>query len=472
MKRKDLQHLKIDSTLFETPSNSTVTTTVEGIAIQKQYSEEAIKTLEDMDFASGFAPFVRGISPTMYVQQPWQMNQVPQNATLEKANQVYRNQVNQGQKEITLIAPTTSSTEKTQPNIHSIEEMKVLLAQLPLDELTVALYADDTIVPLLACYLAAAEELGFEGQCLSGYIHSDLLLPILTTNGTYSLEKANKVALDILGYLHQYHPNFNGVSLSNAALKTFNLTADQELAYSLLQGIDLLQKGSTRNIPLDYLATHLSYSWSLGSNHFIEIAKMRAARGVWSTLLQPFNLKSEQASALSIRTQTSALNSENTDSMDNLSRATVQATAAIFGGTQALHLQLPPTASTQLTAGQMQRFLVEEIKSCKTIDPWAGSYFVEKITLDIAEKTVNRIQTLTDNGGIQPVLEELLQTQRKETVPTETKTKRPYSSKAVEHALAKLSHSVQIQGENVLALAIEAVKARATLEEIHQAIVN
>ncbi|MGG5578522.1 methylmalonyl-CoA mutase family protein [Myroides sp. C15-4] len=476
MKRKDLQHLKIDSTLFETPSDSTVTTTVEGIAIQKQYSEEAIKALEDIDFAAGFAPFIRGISPMMYVQHPWQMNQVPQNTSLEKANQVYRNQVQQGQKEITLIAHTTPSTEieKTQPSLHSIDDMKVLLAQLPLDELAVALYSGGSIVPLLACYLAAAEELGFEGQRLSGHLHSDLLSPILSTKGTFSLEKANKVALDTLSYLHQHHPNFNGVSLSNTALKTCNLTADQELAYSLMLGIDLLQQAGKQNIPLDYIATHLSYTWALGSNHFIEIAKMRAARGVWSTLLQPFNLKDEQASALSIRAQTSVLHPEFTGSMDSLGQTTVQATAAIFGGTQALHLQLPPTASTQLTAGQMQRFLVEEIKSCKTIDPWAGSYFIEKTTLDIAEKTINLIQTIANQGGIQPVLTALLQSQHKgsKSEATETKTTQLNPRKAVEDALAKLSHSVQTQGKNVLALAIEAAKARATLEEIHQAIVN
>lgn len=470
MKRKDLQHLKIDSALFETQSDSTVTTRVEGIAMQKKYSKETIEDLDKLDFAAGFAPFVRGTAPVISVHQPWQMNQIPQNATLEKCNQVYRNQIRQGQQEITLISNITPSTGDAPYPLHSIDEMKILLAELPLDKVAVSLYSDDSIVPLLACYLAAAQELGFEDSLLTGHLHYDLLLPTLRTNGAYSLEKANKVALDTISYLHQNHPKFNGVSLSNKALKLFNLTADEELAYSLSQGIDLLEQGNKNNIPLDYLASHLSYSWCVGPHHFVEIAKMRAARWVWSTLLQPFQLKNEQALALSIRTQTSPLGAEITEPIDTLGQATVEATAAIFGGTQALHLQVPPTAATQLTASQFHRFLVEEIKSAKTIDPWAGSYFVEKITWDIAEKTMNLLQTLDKQGGIQPVLTALMQSTCKESLTAEAKTTVSRSAKEVADALEKLSHSVQIQGENVLALAIEAIKVRATLAEIRQAL--
>ncbi|MDM1407767.1 methylmalonyl-CoA mutase family protein [Myroides sp. DF42-4-2] len=468
MKRKDLQHLKIDSTLFETQSDSTVTTTVEGIAIQKKYSKQTTKAIEDIDFAAGFAPFVRGISPLMHVQHPWQINQVPQSATLEKCNQVYRNQINQGQREITLISPAKSSRTNPQPTISSLEDMKVLLAQLPLDEITVSLYSSDTIIPLLACFIAAAQELGFEDSHITGHLHYDVLLPILTTNGAYSFEKATKVVTDTISYLHQHHPKFNSLSLSNKALKVFNLSAEEELAYSLTLGIDLLQKASKQQIPVNYIATHLSYAWILGSDHFVEIAKMRAARGIWSTLLRPFNLKDEQALALPIRTQTSDIDLQTTEPMDTLACATIEATAAVFGGTQALYLQLPPTASTTLTAGQMQRFLMEEIKSCKTIDPWAGSYYVEKLTLDLVEKTINLLPSLTERGGIQSVLAARIQAKANEHGPIPSIPLR----KEVAGALAKLTHSVQTKGENVLASAIEAAKVGATLDAIHQALLH
>ncbi|WP_060875010.1 methylmalonyl-CoA mutase family protein [Myroides odoratus] len=477
MKRKDLQHLKIDSTLFGIQSSSPVTTTIEDIVIQQTDRTEDNLALEDFHYAAGFAPYVRGISPTLYVQQPWQSNQVPQSSSLEKCNQIYRNQIQQGQTEIMLI----SNPSQEQNAIHSIEEMKVLLNQLPLHEIAVSLYTDESILPLLACYLAAAEELGFEGKSLSGHVQYDLLLTVLTSNGLYTLETAHRIVADLNEYMHQNHPKFNAISLSNKVFQSLNLTADQELAYSLAHGIDQIKAISTPVLSIDYLATHLSFAWSADFHHFTTIAKMRAARGIWAKLLKALNVKNEQALALSIRTQTLPIPLDPNEALEALGPATIEATAAIFGGTQALHLQLPPTPSIGLTAGQMQRFLVEELKSCKTVDPWAGSYYVEKLTLDIANKTWETLQEIERTGGIQPILNQLIQTQIAKQLAEEPKPSPvalavdPIPSRQtqeVEKALFKLSKGVQTPGENVLALAIEAVKARATLREIHQALLR
>lgn len=471
MKRKDLQHLKIDSTLFETKSASPVPTAIEDIAKPQTDGEE------DFHYAAGFAPYVRGISPTMYVQKPWQSNQVPQSSTLEKCNQVYRNQIQQGQKEIMLI----SNPSQQQNTIHSIEEMKVLLDQLPLHEIAVSLYTDESILPLLACYLAAAEELGFDGKSLSGHVHYDLVLPVFTSNGLYSLETAHQLVADINGYMHQHHPAFNALSLSNKAFQLLKLPAEQELAYSLAHGVDQIKAIATPAISVDYLATHLSYVWSVDTHHFTTLAKMRAARGLWAKLLKSLNVKNEQALALSIRTQTRPIPLDSNEAMEALGPVAIEATAAIFGGTQALHLQLPPIPSTGLTAGQMQRFLMEEIKSCKTVDPWAGSYYVEKLTQDIAKKTWDTLQEIENKGGIQSTLTQLIQTQLAKQPTVESKPSDETvaadqipsrQTKEVEKALANLTEGIQTPSENVLALAIKAVKARATLSEIHQALLR
>lgn len=505
MKRKDLNHLKIDATAFQSKTDSTTSKTVDGIRIESRYTEEAIALLEDIDLAAGFAPYVRGIDALMYVQKPWQIKQSSPEIEAEKCNRFYRNQVAKHEKEITLDlhaitqkgleSPSLNAeqtTDSTGVILDTVEDMKVLLNQLPLSEISVSIQTGEAILPILAFYIVAAQELGIDTQALRGDLHYDGL-EINQNSLAFNSSTSTKIHTDSLVYMHQYMPKFNVLSFSNNTLKRLNVTADQEVAFSLIQGLQLIKIGLQAQIPIDYLASHLSFTWTLGLNHFMEIAKMRAARLLWSKLIKPFNPKNEQSLALHINTQTASDTKVTTNPIDHLTPSTIEAATAVFGGVQSLQIQTSLSANSDMT-NAIHHYLELETKSCKTIDPWAGSYYVEKLTLDIADKAWNLIEEMKELEltEIHPALIRSLEVSKSEKVieeQTNTEKKpafdaviiKQYSERLeqlkanrdvqkVQAALTQLTANKSTSEDNLVALAIEAARARATIEEIQTAL--
>ena len=471
MKRKDLQHLNLDSVSLSTASTSSATTAIEGLVIQKKYTEGDIEALETIDFAAGFAPYVRGISPLMYVQQPWQIQLIPATNQVEAANSSYRKQIALGQKN--LLFDLSSSTSAGGLTIYTVEDVKILFNQLPLTEISATIRTNEALLPLLAMYIVAAQEQGIETKLLRGNLQYDVL--DFTVESTPSLQKA---ILDSLNYTYRHMPHFKVLSLSNQHLKKGNFTADQEIAYSLAQGLTYIKAGVDAQIPIDSIASQFTFSWYAGANYFMEIAKMRAARLVWSRLIQSFHPKNEQSLALTIQTQTELWGKEiNND----LTRVTTASTAAIFGGTQALAIAFDHPAYGEHTALQLHQFIQSEMKATKTVDPWAGSYYVEHTTLALAEKAWNILEAITSMEDITPQEEQDIRKQNTQTTTLavdEEQMKRLAITKAqrntqkVEETLTRLTQAVANPNSNLLTVTIEAVKERATVEEIQLALLS
>jgi|GEM_PF-5927568 len=475
MKRKDLQHLKWETSSFPTPSTAaTASTTLEGISIQQRYTEEDVNFLEAFDYAAGFAPYVRGISPLMYVQQPWKIQQSLPTHTLEEANSTYHTQIQQGQKDLVFDFYSTENQQKSTQSkgllVQNIEEMKLLLHQLPLTDVVATIRTDEAFLPLLALYLVAAEEEGIAMKLLRGNLQYD----------AFSFVPAHAAILqqaiyDSLVYVNQYVPHFQVLSLSNQQLKKANCTADQEIAYTVMQGLTYITAGLKAQIPVDYTATHLAVVWQMGLNPLMDIAKMRAIRLLWARALHAFDPKNEQALTLHLHAQ---LPTKQEGEKEDITAATIAATAAIFGGAQTLVLGKDAVIQEEYTVKQLDVFLQEEMKGTKTIDPWAGSYYLENLTFHIAEKAWEIVQHKEDPMhmasdfllSIQPKANGLEKEQRARTVSKATPLQR--DEQKVDTALVQLKNAVLHSNDNLLALAIEAVRARATTTEIQQALLS
>ncbi|WP_158961250.1 methylmalonyl-CoA mutase family protein [Myroides fluvii] len=473
MKRKDVQHLNLNSTSFNTASTPSVSTTIEGMVIQQKYEKEDIEALDAVDFAAGFAPYVRGISPLMYVQQPWEIQLLPATNQLEAGNISYRKQIALGQKHLLFdLSPSTSAGGFS---IHTVEDVKILIDQLPLAEITATIRTNEALLPLLAMYIVAAQEQGIDTKFLRGNLQYDAF-----DFAPNTITPLHKAILDSLDYTYQHMPHFKVLSLSNHHLKKKKLSADQEIAYSLAQGLTYIKSGVSEKIPIDYIASQVTFSWYTGVNYFMEIAKMRATRWLWSRLVHSFHPKSEQSLALTIQTQTERWGA---DTKDDLTRVTTASTTAVFGGTQALAIAFDHTAYGEHTALQLHQFMQEEMKATKTVDPWAGSYYVEHTTLALAEKAWNILEEIcpTDdlvaislqkehetqqqqNGDTTAFFPDTMQKERQAVIKVERDTQK------VEWALTQLTQGVSNPTHNLLALAIEAVKVRATTEEIQRAL--
>lgn len=470
MKRKDLQHLKWDASSFPTPSTTTIGITLEGIPIKQHYTEEDIECIEEIDFAAGFAPYVRGISPLMYVQQPWKIQQSLPIHTLEEANSCYLTQIQQGQKDLVFDFQSTENQQKSTPSkglvIQHVEEMKLLLHQLPLAEIIATIRTDEAFLPLLALYLVAAEEEGIAMKHLRANLQYD----------SFGFVPAHAAILqraihDSLVYVYQYVPQVQVLSLSNQQLKKTNCTADQEIAYTVMQGLTYVSAGLEAQIPADYAATHLAVTWQMGLNPLMDIAKMRAIRLLWARALHAFEPKNEQALALHLHAQ---LPTKEENEKEDLTTATIASTAAIFGGAQTLVLGLDAIIQAEHTVEQLHAYLQEEMKGTKTIDPWAGSYYLENLTFRIAEKAWEIVQHKDDTKhitsdflfSIQPKANE--QEEQARTVAKATPLQR--NEQEVNTVLAQLKNAVLYSNGNLLALAIEAARARATTTEIQQAL--
>ena len=429
MKRKDLQHI----TLFEQENHSVLGAekkseafkTAEDILLNPSYSKSDIENLEHLDFGAGFAPFLRGPYTTMFVRKPWTIRQYAGFSTAEESNAFYRRNLAAGQKGLSIAfdLPThrgydsdhervVGDVGKAGVAIDSVEDMKVLFDQIPLNEMSVSMTMNGAVLPIMAFYIVAAEEQGVSPEQLSGTIQNDILKEFMVRNTyIYPPTPSMKIIADIFEYTSRKMPKFNSISISGYHMQEAGATADIELAYTLADGLEYIRTGLSTGMKIDEFAPRLSFFWAIGMNHFMEIAKMRAARMIWAKLVKQFNPKDEKSLALRTHCQTSGWSLTEQDPFNNVARTCIEATAAAFGGTQSLHtnaldeaIALPTDFSARI-ARNTQIYLQEETKITKTVDPWAGSYYVESLTNEIAQNAWKLIEEVEELGGMTKAIE-------------------------------------------------------------------
>lgn len=536
--RKDLKHITLQSQKSKAESqesNSTDNfTTAEGIEIKRNYSEQDIEDLDFLDFGAGFAPNLRGPYATMYVRRPWTIRQYAGFSTAEESNAFYRKNLAAGQKGLSIAfdLPThrgydsdhervVGDVGKAGVAIDSVEDMKVLFDQIPLDEMSVSMTMNGAVLPIMAFYIVAAEEQGVSPEKLAGTIQNDILKEFMVRNTyIYPPTPSMKIIADIFEFTSKKMPKFNSISISGYHMQEAGATADIELAYTLADGLEYIRTGLSTGMTIDDFAPRLSFFWAIGMNHFMEIAKMRAGRMIWAKLLKQFNPKSDKSLALRTHCQTSGWSLTEQDPFNNVARTCIEASAAVFGGTQSLHtnaldeaIALPTDFSARI-ARNTQIFLQEETKITKTVDPWAGSYYVESLTNEIVEKTWKLIEEVEELGGMTKAIEagipklrieeaaarkqaridsgqdiivgvnkyrlekedplDILdvdnQLVRKQQIERLEEIKRTRDFEKVNKSLEKLIHCAQTGQGNLLENAIEAARNRATLGEISNAL--
>ncbi len=533
--RKNIQHIKIEagSQKIEV-SNKETFHTAENIELKPLYSEEDVAGLEHLNFAAGFAPNLRGPYSTMFVRRPWTIRQYAGFSTAEESNAFYRRNLAAGQKGLSVAFDLAThrgydsdhervfgDVGKAGVAIDSVEDMKILFDQIPLDEMSVSMTMNGAVLPILAFYIVAAEEQGVAAELLSGTIQNDILKEFMVRNTyIYPPTPSMKIIADIFEYTSKKMPKFNSISISGYHMQEAGATADIELAYTLADGLEYIRTGLATGMKIDEFAPRLSFFWAIGMNHFMEIAKMRAARMLWAKLLKQFNPKDEKSLALRTHCQTSGWSLTEQDPFNNVARTCIEAAAAAFGGTQSLHtnaldeaIALPTDFSARI-ARNTQIFLQEETKICKTVDPWAGSYYVESLTNEIAQNAWKLIEEVEELGGMTKAIEagipklrieeaaarkqaridssqdiivgvnkyrlekedplQILDVDndmvRKQQIERLNQIKAKRDTHKVKASLAKLTDCAKNQNDNLLSLAIEAARNRATLGEISDAL--
>lgn len=533
--RKDIQHLKLEVKSQKSEvSEKQHFTTAEGIEVKPTYTKEDITDLEHLGFGAGFAPNLRGPYATMYVRRPWTIRQYAGFSTAEESNAFYRRNLAAGQKGLSVAFDLAThrgydsdhervvgDVGKAGVAIDSVEDMKVLFDQIPLGEMSVSMTMNGAVLPIMAFYIVAAEEQGVAPNLLSGTIQNDILKEFMVRNTyIYPPTPSMKIIADIFEYTSKNMPKFNSISISGYHMQEAGATADIELAYTLADGLEYIRTGLAAGMDIDTFAPRLSFFWAIGMNHFMEIAKMRAGRMLWAKLLKQFNPKDEKSLALRTHCQTSGWSLTEQDPFNNVARTAIEAAAAAFGGTQSLHtnaldeaIALPTDFSARI-ARNTQIFLQEETKICKTVDPWAGSYYVESLTAEIAEKAWALIEEVEELGGMTKAIEAGIpklrieeaaarkqaridssqdiivgvnkyrlekedplhildvdnQMVRKQQIERLDQIKATRDNAKVAECLAKLTESAKNGGENLLSLAVEAARNRATLGEISDAL--
>lgn len=423
--RKNIQHLKLDESQKSKTKDERTFLTAENIEVKPTYSKEDVANLEHLGFGAGFAPNLRGPYTTMYVRRPWTIRQYAGFSTAEESNAFYRRNLAAGQKGLSVAFDLAThrgydsdhervfgDVGKAGVAIDSVEDMKVLFDQIPLDEMSVSMTMNGAVLPIMAFYIVAAEEQGVAPNLLSGTIQNDILKEFMVRNTyIYPPTPSMQIIADIFEYSSKNMPKFNSISISGYHMQEAGATADIELAYTLADGLEYIRTGLAAGMDIDTFAPRLSFFWAIGMNHFMEIAKMRAARMLWAKLLKQFNPKDEKSLALRTHCQTSGWSLTEQDPFNNVARTAIEAAAAAFGGTQSLHtnaldeaIALPTDFSARI-ARNTQIFLQEETKICKTVDPWAGSYYVESLTAEIAEKAWALIQEVEELGGMTKAIE-------------------------------------------------------------------
>ncbi|MHA7843717.1 MAG: methylmalonyl-CoA mutase [Winogradskyella sp.] len=533
MSRKNLQQINLKS-LAEKENTSTDFITAEDIKVKSNYSKEDLKDLEHLDFVAGIAPNLRGPYSTMYVRRPWTIRQYAGFSTAEESNAFYRRNLAAGQKGLSVAFDLAThrgydsdhervvgDVGKAGVAIDSVEDMKILFDQIPLDKMSVSMTMNGAVLPIMAFYIVAAEEQGVKPQQLAGTIQNDILKEFMVRNTyIYPPTPSMKIISDIFEYTSQNMPKFNSISISGYHMQEAGATCDIELAYTLADGLEYIRKGLEAGMDIDTFAPRLSFFWAIGMNHFMEIAKMRAARMLWAKLVKQFNPKNDKSLALRTHSQTSGWSLTEQDPFNNVARTCIEAAAAAFGGTQSLHtnaldeaIALPTDFSARI-ARNTQIYLQEETYITKTVDPWAGSYYVESLTNDIAEKAWKLIEEVEELGGMTKAIEAGIpklrieeaaarkqaridsgqdiivgvnkyrleqedpiqtlevdnQTVRNQQIERLNRIKSTRNTKEVTEALAKLTAAAKSGEENLLALAVDAARKRATLGEISDAL--
>jgi methylmalonyl-CoA mutase len=535
MKRKNVQHIKLSKSEVKTDSKKiSVSNTAEDIAIKSSYSKEDITNLKHLNFVAGIAPNLRGPYSTMYVRRPWTIRQYAGFSTAEESNAFYRRNLAAGQKGLSVAFDLAThrgydsdhervvgDVGKAGVAIDTVEDMKVLFDQIPLDKMSVSMTMNGAVLPIMAFYIVAAEEQGVDKKLLAGTIQNDILKEFMVRNTyIYPPTPSMKIISDIFEYTAEKMPKFNSISISGYHMQEAGATCDIELAYTLADGLEYIRKGIAAGMDIDSFAPRLSFFWAIGMNHFMEIAKMRAGRMLWAKLVKQFNPKNLKSLALRTHCQTSGWSLTEQDPFNNVARTCIEATAAAFGGTQSLHtnaldeaIALPTDFSARI-ARNTQIFLQEETGITKTVDPWAGSYYVEKLTHDIAQKAWSLIEEVEELGGMTKAIEAGIPKLRIEeaaarkqaridsnqdiivgvnkyrleeedpisTLEVDNQTvrlgqikrlehiKSTRNTKAVSSTLAELTEAARSGQDNLLALAVNAARERATLGEISDAL--
>ncbi len=425
--RKDIQHITLkDGQKTKSEGVPTQTFfTAEEIELKQNYAPKDIEGLEHLQFGAGFAPNLRGPYATMFVRRPWTIRQYAGFSTAEESNAFYRRNLAAGQKGLSVAfdLATHRGYDSDHPRVEgdvgkagvaidSVEDMKVLFDQIPLNEMSVSMTMNGAVLPIMAFYIVAAEEQGVAPELLSGTIQNDILKEFMVRNTyIYPPTPSMKIIADIFEYTSKKMPKFNSISISGYHMQEAGATADIELAYTLADGLEYIRTGLSTGMKIDEFAPRLSFFWAIGMNHFMEIAKMRAGRMLWAKLLKQFDPKDEKSLALRTHCQTSGWSLTEQDPFNNVARTCIEAAAAAFGGTQSLHtnaldeaIALPTDFSARI-ARNTQIYLQEETKITKTVDPWAGSYYVESLTKEIADKAWALIEEVEALGGMTKAIE-------------------------------------------------------------------
>ena len=507
--------------------------TPEQIEVKSIYTEADLEGMEHLNYAAGVAPFLRGPYSTMYVQKPWTIRQYAGFSTAEESNAFYRRNLAAGQKGLSVAFDLAThrgydadhprvvgDVGKAGVSICSVEDMKVLFDQIPLNKMSVSMTMNGAVLPIMAFYIVAGLEQGAKLEEMAGTIQNDILKEFMVRNTyIYPPEFSMRIIGDIFEYTSKYMPKFNSISISGYHMQEAGATCDIEMAYTLADGLEYLRTGVKAGIDIDSFAPRLSFFWAIGMNHFMEIAKMRAARMIWAKLVKQFNPKNPKSLSLRTHSQTSGWSLTEQDPFNNVARTCVEAMGAALGHTQSLHtnaldeaIALPTDFSARI-ARNTQIYIQEETNVCRSIDPWAGSYYVEKLTQELAEKAWAHIQEVEALGGMAKAIESGIPKLRIEeaaarkqaridsgndtivgtnkyrlekedpieildvdnTKVRESQIKRLQALRAsrdeakVKESLAAITEAVKNNSGNLLELAVEAAKNRATLGEISDA---
>jgi methylmalonyl-CoA mutase len=423
--RKSFENTTLDTTALSGNAEKEVFATPEKIALSSYYNPSDLKDISHLGFVSGKAPFLRGPYGSMYAIRPWTIRQYAGFSTAEESNAFYRRNLAAGQKGLSVAFDLAthrgydSDHERVEGDvgkagvaIDSILDMKILFDQIPLNEMSVSMTMNGAVIPIMAFYIVAAEEQGVKQEELSGTIQNDILKEFMVRNTyIYPPAPSMRIIADIFAYTAEKMPRFNSISISGYHMQEAGATASIELAYTLADGLEYLRAGINAGMDVDAFAPRLSFFWAIGMNHFMEIAKMRAGRLLWSKLVAQFNPKNEKSLALRTHCQTSGWSLTEQDPFNNIARTCIEAMAAGFGGTQSLHtnaldeaIALPTDFSARI-ARNTQIYLQQETGMTDLIDPWGGSYYVEKLTQELVDEAWKLIEEVEELGGMAKAIE-------------------------------------------------------------------
>ena len=507
--------------------------TSEGIEIKSRYNVNDLDKLGHVGFGAGIEPFLRGPYSSMYTTKPWTIRQYAGFSTAEESNAFYQKNLKGGQKGLSVAFDlathrgydsdhirVSGDVGKAGVAIDTVEDMKILFNKIPLDQMSVSMTMNGAVLPIMAFYIVAAEEQGVDISNLKGTIQNDILKEYMVRNTyIYPPRESMRIISDIFKFTSEKMPKFNSISISGYHMQEAGATNDIELAYTLCNGLEYVKNGLKAGLNIDNFAPRLSFFWGIGMNHFMEIAKLRAGRLLWSKLMKEFNPKLKKSLMLRAHCQTSGWSLTEQDPFNNITRTCVEASAAVFGGTQSLHtnsldeaIALPTEFSARI-ARNTQLYLQHETKITKTVDPWGGSYYVENLTNSLVEKAWKHIQEIKSYGGMTKAIEKGIPKMRIEQSATKKQAKidskrdiivgvnefkvdydeqiqyleinnkkvkdlqierlkdvkKNRDQKKVEDSLTNLTKAASTN-ENLLALAVEAAKNRATIGEISTAL--